>query len=110
MLSSFAPIHLLYLAIAIILEIAANFLMKISHGFARKPPAIAAIICVLAAFTALSFAIEGIQLSIAYSIWGGIGLIATAILGITFFGERLRPTGWLGMALVIVGMLLMKLS
>lgn len=73
MLPEFAPIHLLYLAIAIVLEIAANVLMKQSHGFARKAPALAAIACALAAFTALSFAVEGIQLSVAYGVWAGWG-------------------------------------
>lgn len=110
MLPTFEPIHLLYLAIAIILEVAANVLMKLSHGFARKIPAIAAIICVLIAFTCLSFAIRGIQLSVAYGIWGGVGLVATAILGIVLFRERIRFSGWAGIGLIIVGMWLLKLS
>ena len=48
MLPDFAPIHGLYLAIAIVLEIAANVLMKRSHGFTYKRPAVAAIACALA--------------------------------------------------------------
>lgn len=110
MLPDFAPIHGLYLAIAIVLEIAANVLMKRSHGFTYKRPAVAAIACALAAFTALSYAIEGIQLSVAYGVWGGVGLIATAVLGITMFGERLRRTGWLGLALITLGVGLMKFA
>lgn len=110
MLPTFEPIHLLYLSIAIVLEVAANLLMKLSHGLERKLYGAAAIICVLAAFTALSFAIAGIQLSVAYSIWGGVGLIATAIIGMTVFGERLRLTGWLGMGLIMLGVVLMKMS
>jgi len=110
MLPDFAPIHVLYLAIAIALEVAANVLMKLSHGFARKTPAVAAIACALAAFTALSYAIEGIQLSVAYGIWGGVGLIATAVLGIAMFRERLRPSGWLGLALIMGGVVLMKFA
>jgi spermidine export protein MdtI len=110
MLPEFAPIHLLYLAIAIALEIAANVLMKFSEGFRHKLPAVTAIFCALAAFTALSFAIEGIQLSVAYGIWGGVGLIATTIFGITLFGERLRPSGWLGLFLIMGGVVLLKFS
>lgn len=110
MLPTFAPIHLVYLAIAIIFEMIANYLLKLSYGFTKKIPAITAIFFVLAAFTALSLAIEGIQLSIAYCIWGGVGVIATAALGMVRFGERLRPSGWLGMILVILGMILIKLA
>jgi spermidine export protein MdtI len=110
MLPDFEPIHGLYLAIAIVLEIAANVLMKCSHGFAYKRPAIAAIACALAAFTALSYAIKGIQLSVAYGVWGGVGLIATTVLGITLFGERLRRSGWLGLVLITLGVCLMKFA
>ncbi|XRD81889.1 multidrug/spermidine efflux SMR transporter subunit MdtI [Dyella halodurans] len=106
----FAPIHLLYLAIAIVLEIAANVLMKVSHGFTYKRPAVAAIACALAAFTALSFAVRGIQLSVAYGVWGGVGLVATAVLGITVFHEHLRRSGWLGLGLIMFGVYLMKFA
>lgn len=110
MLPDFEPIHLLYLSIAIVLEIAANVLMKQSHGFVHKRPAVAAIGCALAAFTALSFAIRGIQLSVAYGIWGGVGLVATTVLGITLFGERLRRSGWVGLGLIMLGVGLLKFA
>jgi spermidine export protein MdtI len=110
MLPDFEPIHGLYLAIAIVLEVVANVLMKHSHGFTHKRPAIAAIACALAAFTALSYAIKGIQLSVAYGVWGGVGLIATAVLGITMFGEHLRRDGWVGMVLITLGVCLMKFA
>lgn len=110
MLPDFEPIHLLYLAIAIVLEIAANVWMKQSHGFTYKRPAVAAIVCALAAFTALSYAIAGIQLSVAYGIWGGVGLVATTVLGMTLFGERLRRSGWVGLGLIMVGVGLLKFA
>jgi spermidine export protein MdtI len=110
MLPNYAPIHLVFLTIAIILEILANVLMKLSKGFKHKLPGIAAIFCVLVAFTALSFAIKGIQLSVAYGIWGGVGLIATALFGIILFDERLRFSGWLGVVFVIIGIVLMRMS
>ncbi|WP_267226630.1 multidrug/spermidine efflux SMR transporter subunit MdtI [Dyella silvae] len=110
MLPDFQPIHLLYLSIAIVLEVAANVLMKRSHGFTYKGPAVAAIVCALAAFTALSYTIEGIQLSVAYGVWGGVGLIATTVLGITMFGEHLRRSGWLGLVLITAGVVLMKFA
>lgn len=110
MLPDFQAWHLLCLAVAIALEIAANVLMKQSQGFAHKRPAVAAIARALAAFTALSFAIRGIQLSVAYGIWGGVGLVATAVLGITVFGERLRASGWLGVGLITAGVCLLKFA
>jgi spermidine export protein MdtI len=108
MLPDFAPAHLLYLAMAIALEVTANVLMKLSEGFKRKAWAIMAIVCALAAFTALSYAIEGIQLSVAYGIWGGVGLVVTAVFGIVMFKERLRASGWIGLGMIMGGVVLLK--
>jgi spermidine export protein MdtI len=110
MLPSFEPIHAVYLAIAIALEVAANVLMKQSRGLTRWIPGVAAIACALAAFTALSFAIKGIELSVAYGIWGGVGLLATTLFGIALFRERVTPTGWIGMLLIMAGVILMKFA
>ncbi len=110
MLPTFSVIHIFYLLIAVMFEMIANYLLKLSHGFIRKIPAVIAIFFVFAAFTALSFAVQGIQLSVAYCIWGGVGVITTAILGILRFNERLRLSGWIGMALIILGMVLIKLA
>ena len=106
--NAFSYIHLFYVVIAVFLDVAANVCMKLSKGFKKKRPALIAILCILAAFTALSFAIEGIPLSVAYGIWGGLGLIITALAGIVLFKERIRPSGWLGMLLVIAGVVLLK--
>jgi spermidine export protein MdtI len=110
MLPSFALIHLFYLGVAIVLEVAANVLMKMSHGFKYKRPFFLAMICVLTAFTSLSFAVRGIPLSIAYAIWGGVGLVATALLGIALFRERLRISGWCGIGLILVGVWIVRMG
>lgn len=107
---TFTYVHLIYLAIAIILDVIANVFMKLSNGFRNKIYGLFAIFFVLAGFTALSFAIKGIHLSVAYGVWGGLGLIATALVGIVMFKERIRLSGWLGMLFVISGVLLMKLE
>ena len=110
MLAAFTPIHLLYLLLAIALEVAANVLMKMSHGFKHKIVGIIAILFALAAFTSLSFAIDGIQLSIAYAVWGGVGMIATALLGIYLFRETLTARGWVGVLCIVMGVFFLKFA
>jgi spermidine export protein MdtI len=39
-----------------------------------------------------------------------VGLIATTLLGITLFGERLRASGWAGLALITAGVCLLKFA
>lgn len=99
-----------WLGLAIVLEVLANLLLKCSDGFRRKGLGVASILCVLAAFTALAQAVQDIELSLAYAIWGGFGILATVAMGWALFGQRLAGRGWLGLALLLVGMGLLKLA
>ncbi|MDF9753975.1 spermidine export protein MdtI [Pseudomonas sp. TE6288] len=99
-----------WLGLAIVLEVLANLLLKYSDGFRCKGLGLASILCVLAAFTALAQAVKDIDLSLAYAIWGGFGILATVAMGWALFGQRLAGRGWLGLALLLVGMGLLKLA
>lgn len=102
--------HIAFLGLAIVLEVVANVLLKYSNGFKNKPLGALSIFFVLAAFTALAQAVKGMDLSVAYAIWGGFGILATVAMGWALFGQRLKTIGWLGLVVLIVGMSLLKLS
>ena len=99
-----------WLGLAIVLEVIANLLLKYSDGLRKRGYGIVSILCVLAAFTALAQAVRDIELSLAYAIWGGFGILATVAMGWALFGQRLAGRGWLGLALLLVGMSLLKLA
>ncbi|HBP1709859.1 TPA: multidrug/spermidine efflux SMR transporter subunit MdtI [Pseudomonas aeruginosa] len=99
-----------WLGLAIALEVVANLLLKYSDGFRRRSHGIASILCVMAAFTALAQAVKDIELSLAYAIWGGFGILATVAMGWALFGQRLAWRGWLGLLLLLAGMSLLKLA
>ncbi|ARF50541.1 multidrug/spermidine efflux SMR transporter subunit MdtI [Pantoea stewartii] len=103
-------IHFAWLALAVLLEIAANIMLKYSNGFKKPLPGIASLGCVLLAFSALSQAVKGINLSVAYALWGGFGLVATVAAGGILFGQRLNRKGWAGLALLLLGMVMLKLA
>ncbi|EHC42080.1 Spermidine export protein MdtI [Salmonella enterica subsp. enterica serovar Alachua str. R6-377] len=86
-MQQFEWIHGAWLGLAIMLEIAANVLLKFSDGFRRKCYGILSLGAVLAAFSALSQAVKGIDLSVAYALWGGFGIAATLAPGL----GALRP-------------------
>ncbi len=65
---------------------------------------------VLAAFSALSQAVKGIDLSVAYALWGAFGIMATLAAGWILFGQRLNNKGWMGLGLLIIGMVLIKMA
>lgn len=109
-MQQFEWIHAGWLGMAIVLEIIANVLLKFSDGFRRKMYGILSLLAVLAAFSALSQAVKGIDLSVAYALWGGFGIAATLAAGWILFGQRLNRKGWMGVALLLIGMVLIKLA
>ncbi|HAK34341.1 MAG TPA: multidrug/spermidine transporter subunit MdtI [Pantoea sp.] len=102
--------HLLWLALAILLEIAANIFLKYSDGFKKPLLGISSLVSVLLAFSALSQAVKGIDLSVAYALWGGFGIAATVAAGWVLFGQRLNARGWAGLSLLLAGMILIKFA
>jgi spermidine export protein MdtI len=109
-MQQFEWIHAAWLALAIVLEIAANVFLKFSDGFRRKVYGVMSLLAVLGAFSALSQAVKGIELSVAYALWGGFGIAATITAGWVLFGQRLNSKGWVGVMLLIIGMVLIKLA
>ncbi|SFC05902.1 spermidine export protein MdtI [Pseudomonas citronellolis] len=99
-----------WLGLAIVLEVIANLLLKYSDGFRRRALGVTSILCVLGAFSALAQAVKDIELSVAYAVWGGFGILATVAMGWALFGQRLVWRGWLGLGLLVVGMALLKLA
>lgn len=109
-MATFNVIHVAWLALAIGLEIVANIFLKYSDGFRRVIYGVLSLVAVLGAFSALSQAVKGIDLSVAYALWGGFGLVATVAAGWVLFGQRLNRIGWLGVGLLIAGMVLIKFA
>ncbi|WP_058974208.1 multidrug/spermidine efflux SMR transporter subunit MdtI [Type-D symbiont of Plautia stali] len=109
-MATFNAAHLAWLALAIGLEIIANIFLKYSDGFRRPLYGLLSLTAVLAAFSALAQAVKGIDLSVAYALWGGFGLVATVAAGWVLFGQRLNRIGWLGFGLLIAGMVLIKFA
>lgn len=106
----FEWIHAAWLGLAIVLEITANVFLKFSDGFRRKGYGILSLVAVMAAFSALSQAVKGIDLSVAYALWGGFGIAATLAAGWILFGQRLNRKGWAGLLLLLAGMVMIKLA
>ena len=104
-----ALIHYLFMAVAIALEVAANIFIKYSDGFRQRSLGALGILSILASFTALSQATKGIDLSVAYALWGGIGIVLTATAGLVLFKQPISRMGWSGIAAVVLGILVLKL-
>ncbi|RXK32738.1 multidrug transporter [Arsenophonus endosymbiont of Bemisia tabaci Asia II 3] len=110
MLAEYQWWHGAFLFLAVILEKVANIFLKLSNGFKRLWIGGLSLIAVLGAFSALAVAVKGIELSIAYALWGAFGVVATVAAGWILFNQRLNYKGWGGIILLITGMVVIKLA
>lgn len=62
------------------------------------------------AFLMLALALRSIDLGIAYALWAGIGTVGAALIGVAIFGERLSTVAVAGIALIIVGAVVVNLG
>ncbi|MGZ3141713.1 DMT family transporter [Lentzea chajnantorensis] len=101
----------LYLAAAIVAEIAATVSLKVSEGFTKLWPSVIVVAGYTIAFTALSRALKlGMPVGVAYAVWSAIGVAAVALIGWRFLGEALNPTMVVGLALIIGGVVTLELG
>jgi small multidrug resistance pump len=101
---------ILYLAAAIGLEICGTTALKLSDGFSRLGPSATVVFCYVASFLLLSLALRGIELSIAYAVWSGVGTAVVAAIGIFWFGESAGTWKLLCLALIVLGVVGLHLS
>ena len=101
----------LYLAAAIVAEIAATVSLKLSEGFTKLWPSVVVVVGYAIAFTALSRALKsGMPVGVAYAVWSAIGVAAVALIGWRFLGEPLNLTMVAGLALIVGGVVTLELG
>lgn len=95
---------------AIACEVFGTTMMKVSNGFFVPLATVACIGGYVACFWLLGKALTSIELSIAYAMWAALGIVATTVVSIIFFGEHLSPALVLGIVLIIAGVFVVNLS
>lgn len=101
---------MLYLTGAILTEVFGSTMLKLSQGFSQLLPSIGVLIGFGCAFTFLSLALKTIELSSAYATWSGVGTALTALVGLVLFNETISTKGYIGLALVICGVIVLNQS
>jgi small multidrug resistance pump len=98
----------LYLTLAIAFEIVGSSFMKVSDGFSKWVPSSIVIIAYLICFYFLSLALKTIPLGIAYAIWGGLGIVLTAIISVVIFKQKFDIPAIIGIVLIVSGVVVMN--
>lgn len=81
-----------------------------SQGFTVLGWSISAVVFFLLTLFCLSVALKSIDVGIGYAVWAGIGAVGAALLGPVFFAESLTPVRALWLAVIIGGVVWLKLA
>ena len=100
----------IWLSIAGLLEVVWAFSMKQSDGFTRAVPTAITLVTMVGSFALLALSMRTLPLGTAYVIWTGIGAIGAFVVGVALLGEPLNATRVAAVALVALGLALMKLA
>ena len=98
----------LFLAGAVLCEVAGTMLLPISQNFTKLIPTAALAMFYLCAFYLLTFVVDKIPIAIMYATWSGLGIFTIAILGYVFFKQTLAWQAILGLFLIVVGVILVN--
>ena len=98
------------LFIAGILEVVWAIGLKYSHGFTRLTPSIITVVAMAASVFLLANAMKTLPVGTAYAVWTGIGAVGAAITGILLLGESASPARLASLALIVAGIIGLKLS
>jgi len=83
--------------------------LKYTEGFTRLLPTLWTGATLVLSMVLLAYAMRTIPLGSAYAIWTGIGAVGTAIAGILLFGEAATLGRLACIALIVAGILGLKL-
>ncbi|QBQ98079.1 quaternary ammonium compound efflux SMR transporter SugE [Paraburkholderia pallida] len=100
----------IYLLIAGVLEVAWATGLKSSEGFTRPGWSAFTLVTALGSFWLLALAMRQLPLGTAYAVWTGIGAVGAFILGIVVMGEAASVARVASAALIVLGLIGLKLS
>jgi quaternary ammonium compound-resistance protein SugE len=84
--------------------------MKQSDGFTRPWPTVIMAVTMVGSVALLALAMRDLPLGTAYTIWTGIGAVGAFVIGIVVLGEQASAARLVAAALIVSGLVMMKLS
>ncbi|MFZ1723765.1 MAG: quaternary ammonium compound efflux SMR transporter SugE [Dokdonella sp.] len=84
--------------------------LKYTEGFTRLWPSIGTVLAMAISLGLLGIAMKSLPLGTAYAVWVGVGAVGTALLGIALFGEAANLGRLLSLALILGGIIGLKVS
>lgn len=93
-----------------LLEVVWSISMKASEGYTRLSYTSLTIVAAGLSFWLLGLSLKVLPVGTAYAVWTGIGAVGAAVLGIVIFGEAASLPRVGCIALIVLGILGLKLT
>ena len=84
--------------------------LKYTDGFSKPIPTVLTVGARVISLGLLGLAMKELPLGTAYAIWTGVGAVGTVIAGIILFGESMALVRLVSVALIICGLVGLKVS
>jgi quaternary ammonium compound-resistance protein SugE len=98
------------LVIAGLFEVGWAIGLKYTEGFTRLWPTVGTVLSMIISLWLLGIAMKSLPVGTAYAIWVGVGAVGTVILGIVLLGEPANIARLISVALIIAGIVGLKLA
>ena len=96
--------------IAIVLEVIGTISMKLSNGFSDVKFTVLTFASYMICYIFMAWALKAIEVGVAYAIWGAVGIIIVSAIGIVCLGEQMNAVKLISTALIVAGVIGLKLS
>jgi quaternary ammonium compound-resistance protein SugE len=93
-----------------LLEVGWAIGLKYTQGFTRLWPTVGTVLAMILSMWLLGVAAKSLPVGTAYTVWVGIGAVGTVVLGIVLLGESANVARLVSVALIIVGVVGLKLA
>lgn len=84
--------------------------LKYTEGFTRLWPIIGTIAAIIISLGLLGVAMKSLPVGTSYAVWVGVGAVGTATLGIFLLGESASVGRLISLALIVAGIIGLKLA
>ncbi|WP_019204506.1 multidrug efflux SMR transporter [Tsukamurella sp. 1534] len=101
---------LIQLTLAVACEVIATLSLRATDGFKNLWPLLIVVPGYIGAFAFLGMSLREISVGVAYAIWAAAGTVLVTALATVLFRDRISLMTVIGMAITIVGVVIINLS
>ena len=95
----------LILALGIVTEVGAVTFMKTAEGFTKVVPSVLSFVFMGISLAVFIFVLKRFDLSFAYAIYAGLGILFISVVGILYFKEPVTALKIASIILVVLGVI-----